>query len=847
MSAFNVGKKVSAAVRILQRNRDASARATHLVVKKYPLITYEKALLGQATGGKFPSVTFLERKKMSTKTSFKRIALVAAAALTLGGFSAVSAHAAVTAATVTVARTNAGNTGASTLPIPVGTAITANITLTTDGAVANLDATNVTYTVTDPNGTDITAACAFTATSANLGANFTVSNTATPNIYVYAATGANAGALAAVVTGTVSCPTTMGGVYTITPTASAGVGGLVTAHVTKTAVTFAVSGLNVSQGTALGAAGKAVTANQAQVNVLYPTAAGTYKVTSSGVGAIGGALSGGGVTSNTNVSGVATDFSQGVSTVVTAASSTATNVFTLTNPATAGIQTITLSSVNAGTGVSTSVASVTVTWGASATLTPSGSIVRQTGGASTQANNTITPDASYSTTIDATPVTVAKTLGTPASTIAVILVNSDNTPAVQGNQVSATIAGSGLLAADTTQTAGIGATQARAVSVTLSTSQNVAFVHVSGDGSAGTGTVTISVTDAITGTTTVVGTKTVTFTGSISTLKVASTNFTIGSAGKTTGASAQLGATRVALSEVGDALNTLTAVANVSAVNTTPAFVLLEADSSGNGVTTAVPTVSSSDPTVVTGGTCAFHAYTLAEVTLTGQGTAAGSYDCNFQTASNAVSGKSAILTFKTPSTTAGVNLTATATVTVGGSVATEVISTDSSSYTPGSQMLVTVTGKDSAGNPVADGTASPAVSANRALGVSNAALAAGFYVGGTNSNASSVAKSSLFAPSISGDFTLQATSGNTAGTLITATSNVNGGVGDSASSLALDAANAATDAANNAYDEAQNATQAASDALAAVTALSAQVSALIATVKSLAAMVAKIKAKVKA
>jgi hypothetical protein len=67
--------------------------------KKDPLITYEKALLGQATGGKFPSVTFLERKKMSTKTSIKRIAAVAALALTLGGFSAVSAHAA--AGTVT--------------------------------------------------------------------------------------------------------------------------------------------------------------------------------------------------------------------------------------------------------------------------------------------------------------------------------------------------------------------------------------------------------------------------------------------------------------------------------------------------------------------------------------------------------------------------------------------------------------------------------------------------------------------------------------------------------------------------------------------------------------------------
>ena len=69
--------QVSSSIRILGWNRDASARATHL----------------KAAGGNVPSAT-IERKSMSTKTSIKRIALVAAAALTLGGFSAVSASAA---------------------------------------------------------------------------------------------------------------------------------------------------------------------------------------------------------------------------------------------------------------------------------------------------------------------------------------------------------------------------------------------------------------------------------------------------------------------------------------------------------------------------------------------------------------------------------------------------------------------------------------------------------------------------------------------------------------------------------------------------------------------------------
>ena len=91
MSPKDNNKQVSAAVRILHQKRDASARATHLMVKNDSLITYEKAFLGQAVIKKFFIATFLERKIMSTKTITKRIALVAAAALALGGVSVVTA------------------------------------------------------------------------------------------------------------------------------------------------------------------------------------------------------------------------------------------------------------------------------------------------------------------------------------------------------------------------------------------------------------------------------------------------------------------------------------------------------------------------------------------------------------------------------------------------------------------------------------------------------------------------------------------------------------------------------------------------------------------------------------
>ena len=77
-------KQVSPAIRISQGERDASARATHL----------------EAATRKF-LVTTNERKYMSTKTYFKRIALVAVTALGLGVLSTVPANASVIVSSIT--------------------------------------------------------------------------------------------------------------------------------------------------------------------------------------------------------------------------------------------------------------------------------------------------------------------------------------------------------------------------------------------------------------------------------------------------------------------------------------------------------------------------------------------------------------------------------------------------------------------------------------------------------------------------------------------------------------------------------------------------------------------------
>ena len=78
-------KQVSPAIRILRGERDASARATHL----------------EAATRKF-LVTTNERKYMSTKTNFKRVALVAIASLGFGVLSAVPSQAAISGLTITV-------------------------------------------------------------------------------------------------------------------------------------------------------------------------------------------------------------------------------------------------------------------------------------------------------------------------------------------------------------------------------------------------------------------------------------------------------------------------------------------------------------------------------------------------------------------------------------------------------------------------------------------------------------------------------------------------------------------------------------------------------------------------
>uniref|UniRef100_UPI00404B8EAA hypothetical protein n=1 Tax=Candidatus Planktophila sp. TaxID=2175601 RepID=UPI00404B8EAA len=124
-----------------------SARAIHYAVQKDTLMTYEKGLFAQAEPG-IVSGSTIERKKMSTKTIYKRIALVAVTALGAGVLSVAPANATVPG-TSTVTPTTA------TIAVAVGAVASTTVVVTVADQVGHV------WTLTAANAskpTDATAA-----------------------------------------------------------------------------------------------------------------------------------------------------------------------------------------------------------------------------------------------------------------------------------------------------------------------------------------------------------------------------------------------------------------------------------------------------------------------------------------------------------------------------------------------------------------------------------------------------------------------------------------------------------------------------------------------------------------
>jgi trimeric autotransporter adhesin len=322
------------------------------------------------------------------------------------------------------------------------------------------------------------------------------------------------------------------------------------------------------------------------------------------------------------------------------------------------------------------------------------------------------------------------------------------------------------------------------------------LVCVYPDGNAGTSTITIT-----SGTYTV--TKTVTFFGA-PTKAVATQVLYVAAAGAT------LGKPSASAKPV------------TTAYATTYAYTAAVTDANGNAANPAAVKAVSSNTTVIVSSSCQQLASTP------------GSYNCDVVAASGAASGASATVTFEAEDASGNYTVIANPlTFRIGGStVAKEVLALDNTSYDPGATATLSVTATDASGNPVADGTDSPATWTSTKT-VQGLPSAASYYVNGVKSY-------TVYAPVVSGDFSVGATGDDANTTALSVAATVTNATSDAAS-LATDAANAATDAANAAAASADNATQAASDALAAVQSLDAKVSSLFASLQKQIAALTKL------
>jgi trimeric autotransporter adhesin len=749
---------------------------------------------------------------MSTKTTFKRIALVAVASL---GFGLLSA-----------APSSAGAIDGGTVTATIGDLTRATI---------NTWEATATITVTDPEdgGVDGAAADTIAITAAETSTGTAVisvvadSGGLTGTDYVLTAADATAkkATFTATIRFTAATNTNIANIaaaaatYVVTISA----GGIADATTDSVVIGSTAAGSFLA-GTAYDGSRAALTqivGGQATVVFVAGTSDTSYTVTSSGVGTMLSATE----TTTAEVL-LGTTVAQGFTwTPVT----TVQSQTILVSSATAGETKLTFQPVGAN-GVPGNAVTATVTWidRPAVSVAYSTAHIAQGAAAGTAATNIL-------------GATLVRTAGGQVANITVTL-KDESDVAIAGRPLAATITGSGTIAmTDTDGTYNATNVGARIQSITAM-ANNIANIAVYADGTAGTGTITIT-----SGTTTI-ATRTVTFFGAVATLTATQVTSVMRSG--RTAASAEADFT---LGGVDPALAAASAITRTTATNIS----IVAKDVDGNVVPLATnPTAVISDGLVI--GAVNIAACTSASASTSVCAARAGNWIANTVSAIGGVSGASATVTFRTPHPTVANTFISTAALpfTLGGTATggTVTMTLDKATYEPGERMVITYTAKDAAGNPVRDWTAVGAPSSSKAVvGLDGAGVyVAGKHVYGDGST------ELTYAPTAPGPFTLTLATGTATGATITATATVAddaattaaAAAGDAAAE-ATDAANAATDAANAAAEAADAATAAAQDAADAVAALSTSVTAMVDTLRkqitSLTNLVIKIQRKVRA
>jgi hypothetical protein len=748
---------------------------------------------------------------MSTKTTFKRIALVTVAALGFGTMAAVSpASAALGTGNVkTYLSATGAISGTVTDPFPTGSAISTNVLIDLSAAATNGETFTITYNAYNPKGETITGITLVeTSTSVSLLGNGTETGTVTAVGNTLQFRDSITADIRTVATLTIpAAAVTTGGVYTIKATKISGSSATTLNAASVDGTTdlsrglINVSGAQVTQGTVtLTSAGAAVTGGNSRMKFFFPTVAvngDVFRITSSGVGTI---LSRQG-TSAANVTASAvsgTTYAGGVNLVVADTTTASSIELNLTSDV-AGVQTLTFWTQNTTTGALTATFTGTVTWGAAPAYVASTAFIGATDAAVTEdiAVASRTSTGAYSATakarIDVKQYTdAAKTIQT-AGTAKAVLVSISGAGAVDTAEAGTTRGAQALVAA----------------SATASTDSTF---YLFADGRTGKATVTVTVNGVE------VASWTWSFTGVTASLKEDAENSPT--------------KTYIGVGETGT-VSVLGYDSNNVLADSTP-------DVYATSDTTTVATVTS----------------VSASGAVTVTGVAAGKTNINLCV------GACASATIKT---VIAVEITKTAAKTGGVT-----LSFDKTSYEPGEKMVLTVKAVDTNGSPVADGDralfSSTGLTSNVSFGGASVALP-----GATVALAAGIKTYTLFAPSAAGTVTVSGkegaavglteraawaaanTAAYTAPAITTSVTVVNSGLDAAAAAAeeATAAANDATDAALSAAEAAEAATAMAQEAVDAVAELSASVtkliSALRAQITTLTNLVVKIQKKVKA
>jgi hypothetical protein len=197
-------------------------------------------------------------------------------------------------------------------------------------------------------------------------------------------------------------------------------------------------------------------------------------------------------------------------------------------------------------------------------------------------------------------------------------------------------------------------------------------------------------------------------------------------------------------------------------IDNTPAVIVSVKDAGGLPVSGQTVTAVSSDATVMAS------AITCTESDGTGVGDAyagEGSYNCFVTSVANPTgSGKTATMTFRVPNgITSGVFVSATpVTYTLGRDPASVKLSTDKATYAPGEKMTLTVSALGSDAKAAADDIYTNLLSA---AGLSGSTSLGGTLPGASVATVNGVKTYTLYAPLVSGTFTISGAQGADTGT----------------------------------------------------------------------------------